>query len=253
VVRVVEDLRLEEGPPLWRQPEWSDRFPWLLQGTTGRGDDQSFDLGFFGSRPVGEVVRRWAELRDWAGFATAVHSRQVHEAEIHRWTDPLPPGLILTEGRDAHVASVPGVLLTVSIADCVPVFLADEEQRAVAMIHAGWRSVAADIVERGVSAIREVAGSDPRSLWLHCGPSICGECYEVGVEVHQGIHPRREPPDGPAPIDLRAAIAERALALGLEREKLTISAHCTRCGPGSFFSHRGGSPERQLGIVGVRS
>jgi polyphenol oxidase len=253
VIRIVQEERLPEDLPFWSHPEWRVRFPWVVQGTTGRGEEGGSDLGLFGSLPAGEVMQRWAELRERTGMATAVHSRQIHEAVIDRWQVPLPRGLVLTDGRDAHVATVPDVLLTVSIADCVPVFVVDAERRAIAMVHAGWRSVAADILERSIAALRELAGSPPESFWLHCGPAICGKCYEVGIEVHQGVHPQREPPERPAPIDLRAALAERALALGLRSERLTISAHCTRCGPGAFFSHRGGSPERQLGILGLRS
>jgi copper oxidase (laccase) domain-containing protein len=54
------------------------------------------------------------------------------------------------------------------------------------------------------------------------------------------------------PIDLRAAIAERAAAAGLDLERVTLSGHCTRCGPGAFFSHRAGSAARQMGVLGVR-
>ncbi|MDQ3388842.1 MAG: laccase domain-containing protein, partial [Gemmatimonadota bacterium] len=59
------------------------------------------------------------------------------------------------------------------------------------------------------------------------------------------------PPSSPSPIDLRAAIAARAARLGILPERITLSAHCTRCGEGEFFSHRGGSEARQMGVLGV--
>jgi copper oxidase (laccase) domain-containing protein len=74
----------------------------------------------------------------------------------------------------------------------------------------------------------------------------------VGPEVHAAIHPDREPPSAPAPIDVRAAIVEHALSLGLRPDRVTVSAHCTRCGPPDFFSHRGGSSARQMGVLGIR-
>jgi len=252
VAGVVEETLDDGGVPLWRHPEWRERFPWLEQGTTGSGEGEPFDFGLFGSAPAGEVVGRWTTLRESTGFFTVLHSRQVHEAEIGRWGKPLPGGLLLTEGQDAHVTTVPDVLLAVSIADCVPVFLVDQEARGVALIHAGWRGVAADIFERSLEALETASGARAGTLWIHCGPSICGACYEVGVEVHEAIHPDREPPRGPTPIDLRAAIVERATRLGIVPERCTISRHCSRCGPGAFFSHRAGSPARQVGILGIR-
>jgi copper oxidase (laccase) domain-containing protein len=107
-------------------------------------------------------------------------------------------------------------------------------------------------VERGAHRIVESWDSSPEKLWVHCGPAICGECYEVGPEVHAGVRPDREPPTAPTPIDLRAAVAERVLAMGVPAEQVTISAHCTRCGSPDFFSHRAGSPGRQMGILGIR-
>jgi copper oxidase (laccase) domain-containing protein len=129
----------------------------------------------------------------------------------------------------------------------------DPDHQAVALLHAGWRGAAAGIVERGINRLADSWGAAPERLRLHCGPAICEACYEVGPEVHAAVHPDREPPPGPAPIDLRQAIARRAVGLGLRAEHVTVSAHCTRCGAPDFFSHRGGSPERQMGVLGVRN
>lgn len=246
---------LEPGPvPLWRHPEWSERFPDLAQGTTGRGQGaQSFDLGLSGRAPVGEVLARWRRLGEATGLRTTVHARQVHGAEVAAWPAPLPPGLLLVEGMDAHVATLPDILLAISVADCVPIFLTTGSPGAVGMIHAGWRGVAAGILEASVERLAAEAGIGPADLWLHCGPSICGECYEVGPEVHAAVNPGASVPAGPTPIDLRAALSRRAAALGIAGDRITISAHCTLCGPGSFFSHRGGSPDRQMGVIGWRT
>src|SRR5690606_24721713 len=151
-----------------------------------------------------------------------------------------------------HLTARPGVLLAVSVADCVPVSLLDPERRSLALLHAGWRGVAGGIVERAAAEMEARYGSRSERLWLHCGPAICGACYEVGPEVHRAVHPGRAAPGAPTPIDLRAAVAERAAGLGVPGERVTISAHCTRCGPGAFFSHRAGSPARQMGLLGWR-
>jgi YfiH family protein len=246
--------RVDAVAPLWTQPEWSERFAWLVQGTTGAGSaDEPFDLGLFGSQPVGSVMARWRALREATAMPVALHARQVHRGKV-AWhtTRPESPGLLVTEGVDGHATDAPGLLLTVSVADCVPVSIVDETRRTVALLHAGWRGVAAGIVEHGIERLR-AAGSRTEALWLHCGPAICGRCYEVGPEVHRAVHPDRPAPAAPTPIDLRAAIAERAAEAGIEPSQITLSAHCTRCGPGAFFSHRAGSPARQMGVLGVRA
>lgn len=248
----VAEVRASGPVPLWRHPGWAERFPWLAQGTTGAGDgDDPFDLGLYGEVPVGVAVARWRRLREAAGMRSVVHARQVHGAEVHRHDGPLPPGLVVMEGFDGHVSAAPAVLLAVSVADCVPVSLIDPRRKMVALLHAGWRGAAGGILERALQVLGEGGRSSPEELWMHCGPAICGGCYEVGPEVHAAVHPDRAPPATPTPIDLRAALAERAARAGIPADQCTVSAHCTRCGPGTFFSHRGGSAARQMGVLGI--
>ncbi|MQA88937.1 MAG: hypothetical protein GEU90_01700 [Gemmatimonas sp.] len=250
-VAIVKEVLDVGDLPLWRHPDWVTRFPWLAQGTTGRGTDtEPFDLGSFGDVPAGTLMNRWHRLLRGTGQQTAVHSRQVHGVEVAEWVEPIPPGLLYVSGYDAHLTNRLGVLLSVSIADCVPVFLVAEQSRALALAHAGWRGAAGSIVEKVIGGLSRMSGEAPETFWLHCGPAICGVCYEVGPEVHAGVHPFREVPSAPKPIDLRAAIASRAIAAGLLSERISVSGLCTLCGPSDFFSHRGGSAGRQMGVLG---
>ena len=105
-------------------------------------------------------------------------------------------------------------------------------------------------LEEAVRRMAEHFGSRTGEIFMHCGPAICGECYEVGPEVHLAVHPARPSPAARAPIDLRGALAGRGIAAGLSAIRVTISAHCSRCGPGAFFSHRAGSVGRQMGVLG---
>ena len=239
--------------PLWTHPEWAERFPWLVQGTTGRGTAAAeFDLGLSGAQPVGEALDRWRLLLGTTGMDTAAHARQVHGAELWIHREAGGPGVLVMDGFDGHVTDRPGLLLSVGVADCVPVAVVDPESRAVALVHAGWRGTAAGIVERAVHRLAESWQGSAERLWLHCGPAICGACYEVGPEVHAAVNPGRPVPGAPAPIDVRAAIVERVVAAGVAAERVSVSAHCTRCGDADFFSHRGGSRARQVGVLGIR-
>jgi copper oxidase (laccase) domain-containing protein len=92
-------------------------------------------------------------------------------------------------------------------------------------------------------------GSQPTNLRVHFGPAICGECYEVGPEVHVALG-LPEPAENSL-IDIRAVLAQQALAAGVPEANITTSTFCTRCGNSPFFSHRGGHPERQVGVIGM--
>lgn len=247
--QVLEELSTGEIP-LWHNPEWAERFPWLVQGITGAGAEaEPFDLGLFGDQPVGAALERWRRVIAASGMSAAVHARQVHGGAIRVHEGEGWTGLLVMDGVDGHLTREPDLLLTVSVADCVPVAVVDAERRCIALVHAGWRGVVAGIAERAVEMMLD-SGSSPDDLFAHTGPSICGSCYEVGPEVHAGVNPHLVPPAQPEPVDLRTSLSRRLLGAGLRPESVTRSGHCTRCGQGMFFSHRGGSPARQMSVLG---
>lgn len=245
-----------EGLPALVHQGWAEAFPWLIQGTTVRGwDDEPFDLGLFsGGRPEPVVRANWAELALATGASTVVHARQVHGATLRVWREGSTTDVngvpVLVDDCDGHATDEPGVLLAVTTADCVPVFLVDAERRAVALLHGGWRGVAEGILERGLGRLRSSFGTGPTDLHLHLGPAICGDCYEVGPEVFEALD--RPVPSSPAPIDVRGVLAERAVAAGVGPGRVSISRHCTLCTGSGLFSHRGGDAHRQVGYLGIR-
>jgi polyphenol oxidase len=243
IARVREE-RVAGSVPLFAHPGWRRDLEWLVQGTTGHGRDGSFDLGLFGTTPVGVALERWRALRTATGMPRSVHSLQVHEDRV-LVQGPGEPGLGITEGYDGHATSQPGVLLTVSIADCVPISLVDSSSRRIALLHGGWRGTALGILGAGLAHL----GGDPSAVHVHLGPAICGRCYEVGPEVHQALG--LAVPAAPAPVDVRAVLARQAVDAGVSPGHISVSEHCTRCGD-NFFSHRAGSPGRQLGVLGLR-
>lgn len=243
--------RLDERVPALLHPEWARRFPWLVQGTTTRSVARSaFDLGLFAGASPGHVVHEnWNRLLEVTGLPCAAHARQVHGADVrvHR---SVSAGLTVVEPCDGHATGQPGVLLAVTVADCVPIFVVAAEIRAVAVLHAGWRGAAGGVLEAGIAVLTEDLGADLAEVHVHLGPSICGACYEVGPEVFEALG--QPVPDAPTPIDLRAVLAERAAAIGVRGDRVTISSHCTRCTGSGLFSHRAGDEERQVGYLGVR-
>jgi len=235
---------------VWIHPEWAERFPAVVQGTTGA----PHDLGLWGNQEAGATLRRWLALPAALHAHGVVHARQAHGTDVvvHRSGNDCK-GLRIIQGVDGHATEVRGLLLAISVADCVPVFLHHPGSGSVAALHSGWRGTAAGMLESGVDVLAREFSAPPVELVLHLGPAICGLCYEVSPDVHRAVNGPGSTPGHPSPIDLRKALAERALRAGLPASEITISAHCTHCGPGDFFSHRGGAAARQMGLLGLRA
>jgi YfiH family protein len=133
--------------------------------------------------------------------------------------------------------------MAVTVADCVPVFVA-HPSGAAAALHSGWRGTAAGITSRAIELLVD-QGFAAHDLRLHCGPAICGKCYEVSADVYGQLTGRQV--TAPAPVDLRALIADQARALGVR--EISVSPLCTRCDNDRFYSHRAGDAGRQLGVI----
>src|SRR5437763_910729 len=127
-----------------------------------------------------------------------------------------------------------GVLLTVTVADCIPVYLTVPQKGAIALVHAGWRGTADGVLEQCVELLKWRGFAKATDIVMHCGVGICGSCYEVGSEVAQ-----RFGMSGTVMLDLRATLARQARALGIN--EITISPWCSAEGRDRFYSHRASS------------
>jgi YfiH family protein len=209
--------------------------------TTGRA---AGTFSMQSDEPARDVSARWSALRTHLGgpairLATAaqVHGREV---TIHArgWR-----GWLRGDAADGHLSDVRGTAMAVTVADCVPVFIA-HPAGAAAVVHSGWRGTEARIT---VVAITKLAalGFATDELRVHCGPAICGRCYEVSADVARrltGVVTQQ-----PTRVDLRAIIADHARACGVRH--VSVSSLCTRCDNDRFFSHRAGDAGRQLGVL----
>ena len=236
-------------PPRFELRRWRDELG-LVAGITGRGSGsgQGFDLGLWSGAPVGEVMGRWRLFRSaMPEFATVMLGNQVHATEVH--TVGAVGGWVQVEGVDGWVTTSPGVLLTVTVADCIPVYLA-VPGRGVALLHAGWRGTAGGILARGVARLLSAARADVSEVIMHCGVGICGNCYEVSSEVVVGcgLSARGE---GPWHLDLREVLAGQAATLGIRT--VTRSSHCSAHGRPAFYSHRAsrGADGRMVAYLGI--
>ncbi|MBA2293350.1 MAG: polyphenol oxidase family protein [Gemmatimonadales bacterium] len=244
------EVRVPGPVPRWDVPGWTERYG-VVAGITGRGEAaEPFDLGLWGRGPVADSMTRWRAFRHaFPGFPAQVLAHQVHGNKV-KWHDHAGEGWTLLDGADGHATPVAGLLLLVTVADCIPVFLVAPRQRAVALLHAGWRGTADGILERGVAILGDRAGARPEELVCHLGVGISGPAYEVGAEVMAGVGLEHDGP-GPWHVDLREVLSRHAADLGIGT--LSRSGHCTATDATSFFSHRrsGGADGRMVAYLGI--
>jgi YfiH family protein len=141
---------------------------------------------------------------------------------------------------DASVATSPGCVSAIMVADCMPILFADHGGSVVAAAHAGWRGLAAGVIENTVRALDR----SPCTLLAYLGPAIGPSAFEVGDEVRDAF----------VAVDKAAARAFRPHAPGkwladlflLARQRLAKAGllnvygggQCTYSDPARFFSHR---------------
>ena len=163
-----------------------------------------------------------------------LQSKQVHGADVRLVTELPEPGAERVEA-DGIVTALPNVAAVVVTADCLPVALIAPE--AVAMIHAGWRGLAADILRNGVARMREAGASE---IAAAIGPGIGVCCYEVNTWVHRAFMRYGR---GTARLsnhaNLKSVARLQLQAAGVPLDRVHDCDICTMCAPRSLFhSHR---------------
>jgi YfiH family protein len=212
-------------------------------GGVSDGPFASLNLGWLtGDERVPENRRRLAAALGLDPRDVLI-GRQVHAAEVARHEARMDPPVFAhpepAPEADGQATSTPGLAPLVFVADCLPVALTGTRGRA--MIHCGWRGLAAGVIERGVEEVEAEAAA--------IGPGIGPCCYEVGNEVAAAFDPLGGGIRHGRMLDL-VEIARRLLARAGVTE-VEVADLCTSCEAELFFSHRrdGGVTGRQGGLV----
>jgi len=225
------------------------------QGGVSEGDFASLNLGILTDDEPGRVAQNRDTLAAALGRdpAAVAMGWQVHAADVQVHHEPPAPGRqgFGSPGDDlarvdAQVTDSPDVTPLVLVADCVPVALS--APGAVAMVHCGWRGVAAGILTRAAAAVRRLA--EDGELRAAVGPAIGPCCYEVGPEVTEVFerNGHTDAVDGRM-LDLPQVVRRELETLGAT--DVAVAGICVSCHPELFFSHRrdGGVTGRQAGLA----
>lgn len=297
-------LQVLEAQPLtrlsWLVHAFSTRYGGTsqLRATNGAGirkprqaskaDGKVLNLGF----TDGDTRRRVLSNRKQflraigADGMSLVAIEQIHSDVVHRITSATPAIAKLAKG-DALLSDVPGILLAVQTADCVPILLADRKRRAVAAIHSGWRGTLLRIAAKALGRMRMEFGTSPQDVVAAIGPSIGRCCYEVGSEVAAAFHsqfpnarkwfdgpfdalasgehdpnwlpwltmkpPGHAPPPPRVHLDLVAANCAILAEAGVPAAQISSPGLCTSCRADLFFSYRRERVTgRLMAVIGIR-
>ena len=215
-----------------------------------------------------DLAFRDDEERDYARLGQAldappeaiVRVRQVHGRTV-LVVKPGTPIVALVDA-DAVVSMDPGRPVSVRVADCVPILIADRHSRVVAAVHAGWRGTCAAVTVAAIEAI-DGLGIDPADLVAAIGPSIGPCCYQVDDLVrtaYLGMTPEAADwftEDGPGhwKLDLPRANADQLESAGVPRESIGLARYCTADHLETCCSYRavGKRTGRMVGAIRLQS
>jgi YfiH family protein len=198
---------------------------------------------------VPAVRESYRAAADWFGVdASSIFvMRQVHGDDITVIRKlPDPSQMRAAVPADGAVTDLPGLVLTVLTADCLPILLADPKRRVVAAVHAGWRSSVVGIAEKAVGVMREVLGCEPADICAALGPAIGPCCFEVGPEVAEAARDAFgfaddylvRKPGGKAMLDLAGLNRAVLVAAGVRAGAIRSADLCTYCNDDLFHSYR---------------
>jgi polyphenol oxidase len=248
--------------------------PGLTHGFTTRdgGVSQgSYSILNMGSH-VGDDIDSVMENRRIVAEATGFNAdsmataEQVHGAEAAVVSEPGGPVM----GADALLTQVPGILLTLMFADCVPIFLFDPVCRVVGLVHSGWKGTEADIVGATISEMNKAFGCLPAHCIAAIGPCIGFDRYEVSRDVasrFRNVSVCRDVGSSPVVLpyndykgtyllNLRRVVFQQLIAAGVGIGAIAVSDECTFDNHREFYSHRrdgvaGLSTGRMAAVIGL--
>ncbi|MEW6606338.1 MAG: peptidoglycan editing factor PgeF [bacterium] len=146
---------------------------------------------------------------------------------------------------DGLMTNIPGICLTIRIADCLPIFILDKKNKAIGLVHAGWRGTVKCIVQKAILKMITLYGSSPEDFIVGFGPSIGVCCYKVGNDVTELIKDKDLVKDGY--LNLQKVNKKQLLELGINN--IILNQYCTYDERDLFFSHRRGDKGRMIAFL----
>ncbi len=160
---------------------------------------------------------------------------------------------VMILGADGLVTKKKNVFLSVTIADCIPVYFCESKAQIVALVHAGWRGIVDGVIENAVAKILEIGGS-VENLHLALGPGINQCHFEIGSDILAEFEKYPQfvvKKDGKILVDLKGIIRSQLAKLRIKTENIEDNQECTFENEQKYFSFRRDKPEKVEAMVAV--
>lgn len=164
------------------------------------------------------------------------------------------------EGADGLITANKNLFLTLTIADCLPIFIYDPAKEVVGLIHGGWRSLAKNILTAALEKMVKIFGSLPKDILFGIGPGISKCHFEVKEDLLEEfkyyLPEVLEKRNKKAYLDLKEIAKIQLINSGVREENIEISPECTFCLPRRYFSYRRDRPEElevMLAVIGRKN
>jgi YfiH family protein len=253
-------LQTENGLPCFRLPEiaglgWIKHAFLTRKGGSSPAPYDSLNVSFRNGDREEYVLQNRNLISHAFQFKSEnlVLLNQMHEDRILLLRDTLPPLPPRLE-YDAIITNIPGIVLGIRTADCIPIFVVDSKRRVVAAVHAGRQGTALHVTEKVLKRMAQEFGSASPDLLIGIGPSIRSCCYEIDGPVFQ---PEWKPfsvpkENGRWMVDLTRINLAQMEGLGIKEEQISRIDLCSSCHNDLFFSYRKeGRTGRQLSFIGM--
>ena len=222
-------------------------------GGVSKGDFATMNFSFTRGDDRDDVQENYRRMAAALGVdrERMVLTWQTHTTNVRRVTEE-DEGKGIVRDRDYRdvdglITDIPGITLVTFFADCVPLYFLDPVHKAIGLSHSGWRGTVKRMGQVTVDAMKEAFGTRPEDIIACIGPSICGDCYEVGEEVadefadafHEKYHDViLKKQNGKYQLDLWKANEIVLKEAGIKGDYLAVTNICTYCNPQLLFSHR---------------
>jgi len=157
---------------------------------------------------------------------------------------------------DALITNESKYLLTITIADCLPIYFYDKNKKVIALAHAGWRGVVSKIAKEVISLFINHYGSNLNDIEIFIGPHIRDCHFEVKDDVSSQFKPSDyTTKDEKTYINLSKTVKDQLLLLNVNSCNINISEECTYCLNDKYFSYRRDNPkelETMIAYIGLR-
>jgi YfiH family protein len=262
----VRTMTLPPAPPAfrWSREVWGDALRCVPLEAQAQHlfTTKQLQLHTSGSAPWDLVAASAGSSGDHLFRIKQVHGRTVR---VVRAADKPVGGGEERPEADAIISDVPGAVLAVQVADCVPMLLADPRTGVAGAVHAGWRGTSAAIAPATIETLRREFNTRPQDVVVALGPSIGACCYEVGVELMDAFRAAGATDPQLARwfsrnghslrLDLWQVNYDQLVAAGVSPENIYLSRLCTQTHADTFDSYRaeGSRAGRMVAAIQVPS